>query len=136
VTALVTLAPRSGAIYQQIVEQLQRLIALGSLGPDEQLPTAKQLASDLTVNPNTIIRAYKELERDGLVYSVAGKGTFVSGTRASVAARRALMETAIAELDGCVREARAAGVSDIDLQRAFERSVRAWYAPARRRAHG
>ncbi|HEY8851633.1 MAG TPA: GntR family transcriptional regulator [Gemmatimonadaceae bacterium] len=135
-TALVALAPRSGAIYQQIVEQLQRLIALGSLGPGEQLPTAKQLASDLTVNPNTIIRAYKELERDGLIHSIAGKGTFVSGARASTTARRAVLGATIAALDGCVREARGAGVSDIDLRRAFEQSLRTWYASTRRKMHG
>ena len=66
--AVLTVDPRSGVpIYLQIVEQVKRSVALGVLGAGEQLPTVKQLALDLTVNPNTVARAYRDLERDSVI---------------------------------------------------------------------
>ena len=63
--AVLTVDPRSGVpIYLQIVEQVKRSVALGVLQAGEQLPTVKQLALDLTINPNTVARAYRDLERD------------------------------------------------------------------------
>ena len=55
------------------------MILTGALGEDERLPSVRELAMELAINPNTIQRAYRELERDGYIYSVAGKGSFVSG---------------------------------------------------------
>lgn len=64
-------------IYEQVVDRLQTLIVSGVLEPDEKLPSVRALAMELSINPNTIQRAYSELERDGLIYSVKGRGNFV-----------------------------------------------------------
>src|SRR5271155_6273724 len=76
--AVLTVDPRSGVpIYLQVIEQVMRSVALGILGSGEQLPTVKQLALDLTVNPNTVARAYRDLERDGVIETSPGRGSFV-----------------------------------------------------------
>ena len=64
-------------IYEQIADRLRALIAGGALEPDEKLPSVRALAVDLSINPNTIQRAYSELEREGFIYSVKGRGNFV-----------------------------------------------------------
>lgn len=64
-------------IYEQIVERVQELIVKGVLEPDSQLPSVRNLAMELSINPNTIQRAYSELERLGFSYSVKGRGNFV-----------------------------------------------------------
>jgi GntR family transcriptional regulator len=68
----------SAPIYLQIVEAVQRLAATGHLQPGEQLPTVRQLAVELRVNPNTVARAYLELDRKGVISSQQGRGTYVS----------------------------------------------------------
>lgn len=65
-------------IYEQIKDGLRRLIISNSLVANEKLPSVRELASKLAINPNTIQKAYRELEGDGYLYTVAGKGTFVS----------------------------------------------------------
>ena len=76
--AVLTVDPRSGVpIYLQIIEQIKRSVALGVLQAGEQLPTVKQLALDLTVNPNTVARAYRDLEREQVIETAAGRGSFV-----------------------------------------------------------
>ena len=65
-------------IYEQIIERFQDLIVKGILKPDSQLPSVRSLAMELSINPNTIQKAYGELERQGYLYSVKGRGSFVS----------------------------------------------------------
>lgn len=65
-------------IYEQVAEKIAELIIRGVLSPESQLPSVRSLAMDLSINPNTIQRAYQELERKGYTYSVPGKGSFVS----------------------------------------------------------
>ncbi|MGM7724052.1 GntR family transcriptional regulator [uncultured Metabacillus sp.] len=65
-------------IYEQLVDKIKELIINRILKPDEQLPSVRMLSSQLTVNPNTIQRAYRELENQGFLYSIKGKGNFVS----------------------------------------------------------
>lgn len=65
-------------IYEQIEDGLRRLIISNSLAANEKLPSVRELASKLAINPNTIQKAYRELEGDGYLYTIAGKGTFVS----------------------------------------------------------
>ena len=67
-------------IYEQIVEKLSELMVCGVLPEDSPLPSVRSLAAELSINPNTVQRAYVELERRGCIYSVKGKGSFVSGT--------------------------------------------------------
>ncbi len=64
-------------IYEQIIDRLQTLILGGAFEPDTQLPSVRALAIELSINPNTIQRAYSELERNGYIYSVKGRGNFV-----------------------------------------------------------
>lgn len=65
-------------IYIQIKDGLKKLMISGALGSDEKLPSVRELAGTLAINPNTIQRAYRELEAEGYLYSMPGKGTFVS----------------------------------------------------------
>lgn len=65
-------------IYEQIVERLKELVLRGCLEPDCQLPSVRNLAIELSINPNTIQRAYSELERQGYIYSIKGKGNFIA----------------------------------------------------------
>ena len=65
-------------IYEQIVNRYKNLIASGVLQPEEKMPSVRNLAMELSINPNTIQRAYGELERQGYIYSVKGRGNFVS----------------------------------------------------------
>ena len=76
---MITINYRDGRpIYEQVKDALRRLILTGGLSPDAKLPSVRQLASDLAINPNTIQRAYRELEAEGYLYSVAGKGCFIA----------------------------------------------------------
>jgi GntR family transcriptional regulator len=70
--------------YRQIIEQVKHAIARGRLVPGDQLPTVRQLAVDLSVNPNTVIRGYRELEIEGVLDTQQGSGTFVSGKRPEI----------------------------------------------------
>jgi len=65
-------------IYQQIIDQVKRDIALGKFKTGEKLPTVRELASQLVINPNTIAKAYRTLERDGIITTKAGAGAFVA----------------------------------------------------------
>lgn len=68
----------SRPLYQQVKDSLRRMMLTGLLEPDEKLPSVRSLAAQLAINPNTIQRAYAELETEGYIYSVAGRGSFVS----------------------------------------------------------
>jgi len=65
-------------VYQQIIDQVKRDIALGRLLRDEKLPTVRQLAAQLAINPNTIAKAYRQLEQEGIIVTKPGSGTFVA----------------------------------------------------------
>lgn len=65
-------------IYEQIMEGIRKLVVTDSLAVDEKLPSVRELASKMAINPNTISRAYKELEAEGYIYTISGKGTFVA----------------------------------------------------------
>jgi GntR family transcriptional regulator len=85
-------------IYIQITDEVRRGIVLGRLNPDDPLPSVRQLAADLRVNPNTVQQAYRELERDNLVYVLRGQGTFVAATaEAMVAEERKALANGVAK---------------------------------------
>ena len=78
----ITVDLKSGVpIYRQIIDQVRSAIATGTLGPGDRLPTVRQLSVDLSVNPNTVSRAYNELELTGIVQTHMGSGTFIGDTR-------------------------------------------------------
>ena len=84
------------AIYVQIMDEVRRALVVGTLRPEDPLPSVRQLAADLRLNPNTVAQAYRELEREGLVYVRRGQGTFVAGLQ-GLAVEREGLARAVAE---------------------------------------
>jgi GntR family transcriptional regulator len=117
--------PSSGVpIYLQLMEQVKHGIETGALRPGEQLPGIRPLAEELVINPNTVAKAYRELEHEGVIEIRHGAGAFVSaGTRAKKAtdALRA-GQTLVA---GTVEKLRARGVTDEEIRRLFEAELAA-----------
>jgi GntR family transcriptional regulator len=83
----------SRPLYVQIMDEIRRALVRGALRPEDPLPSVRELAAELVVNPRTVLQAYQELEREGVVYVRRGQGTFVSpGTHPDRQERRALAE--------------------------------------------
>lgn len=95
-------------IYEQLTEKLKELIIREVMKEDEQLPSVRSLAQDLTINPNTIQKAYRELEREGYIYSIPGKGSFVSPVKNEI--NRERLEMLKKELERIVGEILFLGV--------------------------
>ena len=102
----------SRPIYAQIVDGFREQITGGVLRPGEKLPSVRDLAAQLAINPNTIQRAYNELEGEGYIYSVPGKGSFASGNTGADEARKAELLSQVREL---LAELRYLGVSNAEL---------------------
>ena len=102
-------------VYEQLVEQTERFVLSGTLKPGDQLPSVRNLSVQLSINPNTIQKAYVELERRGLTVSVAGKGCFIR-SRVDDAVRR-YQEKKLAELENLLKELKTSGLSREDLER-------------------
>lgn len=94
-------------IYEQLRDGFRQLILTGVLEPNEKLPSVRELAASLAINPNTIQRAYRELEAEGYICSVPGRGSFVCKTDAAMLARRAALS---AQLQQTAGELRALGM--------------------------
>ncbi|MFE6042239.1 GntR family transcriptional regulator [Streptomyces sp. NPDC056452] len=109
---------RSGvATYLQIVQQIKQALRLGVLEPGDRLPTAREVVEATAINPNTVLKAYRELEREGLVEARRGLGTFVRRTLGSAAA--AGDAPLRAELADWARRARTAGLDKDDVSALF-----------------
>jgi GntR family transcriptional regulator len=110
------------ATYLQLVHQVKQALRLGLLRPGDQLPTAKEVVAQLGINPNTVLKAYRDLERDGLVAPRPGQGTFVQQSLASpsLAAAGRLQR----ELARWVHDARVAGLTAEDMAALFDQAVR------------
>jgi len=78
------------SIYEQIIDNIKELIIRGVLREDSELPSIREMSRSLTVNPNTVQKAFKELEREGFIYTVKGKGTFVSSRQEAKADPKAV----------------------------------------------
>jgi GntR family transcriptional regulator len=99
--------------YLQLVHQVQQAMRLGTLKPGDQLPTAREVVESLAINPNTVHKAYRELERDGLVETRPGQGTFVLRSLAHPSLRT---EPRLRrDLEQWVLQARAAGLDQQDI---------------------
>ena len=130
--AVLTVDSRSGVpIYLQIIEQIKRSVALGVLQAGEQLPTVKQLALDLTVNPNTVARAYRDLERDSVIETAPGRGSFVRGDGALDSARNAAADVARDALSIAMREAKSVGLSRDEVRNLIGASLDRWFPEER-----
>lgn len=102
----------SRPIYEQIRDGLRKLIVTGAMKPDEKLPSVRALAQQLSINPNTIQRAYNELESEGYIYSVPGKGSFASGDTTAEETRKKELLNQMREL---VTELKYLGVRGEEL---------------------
>ena len=100
-------------IYEQVVEKMSHLIASGVLEEGSRLPSVRSLAIELSVNPNTIQRAYAQLEQDGYIYTVSGRGNFVSPASAWRELRLGGVE---AELRSVLLKAKQSGLERDDLE--------------------
>jgi GntR family transcriptional regulator len=120
---------RSGVpTYLQLVQQVRHAVRLGILGPGDQLPTVKDVVGTLAINPNTVLKAYRELDREGVVEGRRGVGTFVSDRLPAPPPGGA--KDLRAALQRWVGRARAAGLDDEGMAALFADAVR---PPAARR---
>lgn len=117
------LDPSSGvATYLQLVQQVQQALQLGLLEPGDRLPTAQRVVAALAINPNTVLKAYRDLEREGLVRARPGLGTFVVGRvpRSDPSAQARFRRSMATWL----RSAREAGLSAEEIEAIFRTAVR------------
>ncbi|MEO9180940.1 MAG: GntR family transcriptional regulator [Acidimicrobiales bacterium] len=114
------------ATYLQLVQQVRQALQLGLLEPGDQLPTAQQVVVKLAINPNTVHKAYRDLERDGFVQARSGQGTFVVGSPPRTSP---LMQTKfLASMSKWVKSARSAGLNPDEIEAIFRTAVRDSYS--------
>lgn len=101
-------------IYEQIVKQVQNFIATGILKENEQLPSVRQIAYDLGINPNTIQRAYSELEHMGIIVSVVGKGNFVTDNTTAIVNKK--IDDIIEGVKASIQTLHKLGLKDSDIK--------------------
>ena len=106
-------------IYQQIVDEVRRALVLGTLAPEDPLPSVRALAAELRVNPNTVQQAYRELERAGIIYSRRGQGTFAAP--GAGADERGTLIRDVAER--ALKDARRYGIEPHELAEAILRAA-------------
>jgi GntR family transcriptional regulator len=117
------LDPRSGvATYLQIVQQVKEALRLGVLDVGDQLPTVREVVADLAINPNTVAKAYRDLEREGLVVARQGRGTFVASTLARPSLRH--HDVLRAELEQWLAAARDAGLDEESIRALISTTLR------------
>ncbi len=107
-------------LYEQISEKLKELMAVGGFMENSRLPSVRTLAVDLSINPNTIQRAYAELERQGYIYSIKGKGNFVAETKVLQYLKSEELKERFSKL---VEEAIRLGMSDDEIMGYIERTL-------------
>jgi GntR family transcriptional regulator len=114
------------ATYLQLVQQVHQALQLGLLEPGDQLPTAQQVVAKLAINPNTVLKAYRDLEREGLVRARPGMGTFIVASlpRNDPAAQARFL----ASMTGWLGRARAAGLGPDDIEAIYRTAFRNCFA--------
>jgi len=112
-------------LYLQLMEQVKHAVEIGALRPGDQLPTIRALAEELTMNSNTVVRAYRELEHDGVVELRHGLGVFVSS---SVSGKGKRMRQAQAVVQSALERLQALGVTEQEIRRMFESELSAMQA--------
>jgi GntR family transcriptional regulator len=114
---------RSGVpTYLQIVQQVRQAVRLGILRPGDQLPTVKEVVAQLTINPNTVLHAYRQLDLEGVVEGRRGVGTFVASDLAPVATGD--VKSLRSSLQRWVERARATGLDEESMAALFAEAVR------------
>lgn len=100
-------------VYEQIISQIEQFVLTGILTPGSQIPSVRSLSVELSINPNTIQKAYSELDRRGIIYSVPGRGCFISNNATDILSRHKLKQTS--ELEKLIYELVLAGISREEL---------------------
>ena len=117
------LDPRSGvATYLQIVQQVKEALRLGTIDVGDQLPTVREVVADLAINPNTVAKAYRELEREGLVVARQGRGTFVASSLAPPSFRH--YDELRARLEAWLEAADDAGLDEESIRALISATLR------------
>ena len=114
------------ATYLQLVKQVHQALRMGMLEPGDQLPTAQQVVARLAINPNTVHKAYRELEREGLARARPGLGTFI--TRSPAGTDPATQARFLASMTGWLRSARSAGLDTDDIEAIYRTAFRACFS--------
>jgi GntR family transcriptional regulator len=114
------------ATYLQLIQQVRQALQLGLLEPGDQLPTAQQVVARLAINPNTVLKAYRDLEREGLVRPRPGQGTFVIGTLART--DPSTQAQFMASMTKWLSSARSAGLSPDDIEAIYRTAYRNYFA--------
>jgi GntR family transcriptional regulator len=109
-------------LYLQLMEQVKHGVETGALRPGDQLPAIRKLAEELVMNPNTVVRAYRELEHEGVLELRHGLGAFISE---SVEARRKVMRKAQAVVQAAVEHLQSLGATEEEIRRLFESELAA-----------
>lgn len=124
---LIRIDPHSGVpIYLQIMDRIKHLVATGTLEPGNQLPTIRQLSVDLRVDPNTVVHAYRELDREGIISTQQGRGTFISEhpDRAQLSQmRRERLNVIVGD---ALLEALSLGYAEEEIRGTFETRLAQW----------
>lgn len=114
-------------IYIQIEDSIHSLIAAGQLQPGEQLPTIRELAADIRVNLNTVARAYFELDREGVISTQRGRGTFVSGVPDQKQLEKKRQKLLESIFESAVEEAHRLGYSAEEIKSTFQDELSKWF---------
>ncbi len=109
-------------VFQQLIDQVKRDVALGSLVKDEKLPTVRQLAQQLAINPNTIAKAYRQLEQEGIIVTKAGAGAFVANLDSNLS-KTVRKKIICDELERIVVEAFHMQIDKPTLSEWFEKTI-------------
>jgi GntR family transcriptional regulator len=113
-------------IYLQVVHSIKHQVATGKLKPGEQLPTVRELATNLRINPNTVARAYDLLDGDSVITTQQGRGTYVREKPDSAHLSRVRQEQLKALMDGAVGKALSLGYTLDEVREAFDAQVARW----------
>lgn len=115
--------PSSGIpVYLQLVEQIKHAVASGALSAGDQLPGVRKVAEELIINPNTVVKAWRELEHEGFIEVRHGAGAFISHSAPGLR-RTALIADAQHVAQSMVRELRDRGLTDAEIRRLIEREI-------------
>lgn len=102
-------------IYEQIIEEIERYVALGILKPEEQLPSVRELATELGINPNTVKKAYTELERKGVTVTLSTKGTYIAYNTEKIVEEK--IEDKLKEIRKLVKDIEQMGLSEEEIKK-------------------
>ena len=117
---------RHTPIYQQIVQQIKHLVAIGDLSPGQQLPTVRALAKQLNVHLNTVARAYDLLDKDGVISAQQGRGSYIAERVNHARLRQHRRDTLQTLIHYTLLEALSLGYTSAEIEEIFRKNLKAW----------